>query len=66
MALDWNETMNDFTKAIHTLEFDHILSQVGDCCELESGKEKILSLTPSSDRDWVGRALKQTTDAKEL
>ncbi len=58
--------MNDFKKAIRTLEFDRILSQVGDCCELESGKEKILSLSPSSDRSWVAKALEQTGDAKKL
>lgn len=58
--------MNDFTKAIHTLEFDRILEQVGACCELESGREKILSLTPSSDRRQVARWLKETTEAKQL
>ncbi len=58
--------MNDFTKAKRTLEFDRILERVGACCELESGRERILALMPSSDRKQVAHWLKQTSDAKHL
>ncbi|MBQ9544079.1 MAG: endonuclease MutS2 [Clostridia bacterium] len=58
--------MNEFKKAIKTLEFDRILSQLSECCDLESGRNKILSLTPSSDRREVARQLSLTSEAKTL
>ena len=58
--------MTNLQKTVRTLEFDRILALVGDCCELESGKERLLSLMPSSDPAWVKRQLQYTTDAKNL
>ena len=58
--------MNEFKKAIKTLEFDRILAQVADCCDLESGRTRVLSLVPSSDRREVARQLRLTGEAKAL
>ena len=58
--------MNRFDKAIKTLELDRILAAVGDLCELESSKERVMALRPSADKRGVKLALKRTSDAKDL
>lgn len=58
--------MNEFIKAKKTLEYETILTALSQCCELETGREKILSLCPSPDPHEVKRQLKLTGEAKEL
>ena len=58
--------MNRFDKAIKTLELDRILAAVGELCELESSKERVLALRPTPDKRGVALGLKRTTDAKNL
>ena len=58
--------MNDFTKALSTLEFYKITDMLADLAATEGAKSLARALTPSGDPAKVARLLQQTTDAKAM
>lgn len=50
-------------KVLHTLEYDKIIEQLTKFAESPLGKELCRKLTPSSDRDWILKAQRETSDA---
>ncbi|MBQ9922255.1 MAG: endonuclease MutS2, partial [Clostridia bacterium] len=58
--------MENFKKAIKTLEFDKVLDMLCDCASLEGAKEKIMQSVPETDIAIVKQLQKQTTDAKNM
>ncbi|MBR4287889.1 MAG: endonuclease MutS2, partial [Clostridia bacterium] len=58
--------MKPFEKAVTILEYDKILEQLSACCDVEAGKEKILTLRPEKDYDRVLRLQKETRSARHI
>jgi len=58
--------MKPFEKAVSILEYDKILEQLSACCDVEAGKEKILTLRPEKDYDRVLRLQKETRSARHI
>ena len=52
--------MENFKKAIKTLEFDKVLDMLCDCASLEGAKEKIMQSVPETDIAIVKQLQKQT------
>ena len=48
------------------LEFDQVLQKLTEYCHTYIGKEKALELKPSSDKDYVKKALLETSEAVSL
>ena len=48
------------------LEFDQVLQKLTEYCHTYIGKEKVLELKPSSDKDYVKKALLETSEAVSL
>ena len=48
------------------LEFDQVLQKLTEYCHTYIGKEKALELEPSSDKDYVKKALLETSEAVSL
>ncbi len=54
------------TNYLKKLEFDKILQNLSEYCHTYIGKEKALSLEPSSDKDFVKKSLSETSQAVSL
>ena len=51
---------------LNKLEFDQVLQKLTEYCHTYIGKEKVLELKPSSDKDYVKKALLETSEAVSL
>ncbi len=58
--------MENYNKALHTLEYYKILEMLCDCAPTLGAKELAASLRPTGDPVRIGRLLTQTSDAKKL
>ena len=58
--------MNDFTKAISTLEFEKITDMLSALAPTEGAKQLARTLVPSGDLVTVMKRLRETTDAKNM
>ena len=54
------------TNYLKKLEFDKILQNLSEYCHTYIGKEKALSLEPSSDKEFVKKSLLETSQAVSL
>ena len=54
------------TNYLKKLEFDKILQNLSEYCHTYIGREKALSLEPSSDKDFVKKNLSETSQAVSL
>ncbi len=54
------------TNYLKKLEFDKILQNLSEYCHTYIGKEKVLSLYPSSDKEFVKKNLSETSQAVSL
>ena len=54
------------TNYLKKLEFDKILQNLSEYCHTYIGREKTLSLEPSSDKDFVKKNLSETSQAVSL
>lgn len=61
-----NKNMNDFTKALTTLEFYKITDILASLAATEGAKALAHTLTPSGDAVEVTKRLRETTDAKAM
>ncbi len=53
-------------KYLYKLEFDQVLQKLSGYCHTYIGKEKVLSLEPSSDKNVVKKTLLETSEAVSL
>ena len=51
---------------LNKLEFDQVLQKLTEYCHTYIGKEKVLELKPSSDKDYVKKALLETSESVSL
>ena len=51
---------------LNKLEFDQVLQKLTEYCHTYIGKQKALELKPSSDKDYVKKALLETSEAVSL
>ncbi len=58
--------MNDFEKALHTLEYDKIVTMLSEIAATNGAKEAIRDLKPVSDEYVVRRLQMQTSNAKRM
>ncbi len=58
--------MNNFDRAIFTLEFNKIRETLSSLAATEGAKSKLLELMPSTDSVVIARMTEETTKAKEL
>ena len=58
--------MNNFEKAVYTLEFDKIRERLAFHARTEAAKPVLLSLMPSTDSVVIRRLTEETTKAKEM
>ena len=54
------------TNYLKKLEFDKILQNLSEYCHTYIGREKALSLEPSSDKEFVKKILSETSQAVSL
>jgi len=52
-----------FEKSMRTLELPRVLAMLADCSVTDEGRERLLQLTPSVERDLVQELLDETTAA---
>ncbi len=58
--------MNNYERAIKTLEYDKILQMLAECAPTEGAKEKALALRPENNPDRIVRMQRETSDAKSM
>jgi len=54
------------TNYLKKLEFDKILQNLSEYCHTYIGREKVLNLEPSSDKEFVKKSLSETSQAVSL
>ncbi len=58
--------MNNYERAIKTLEYDKILTMLADRAPTEGARELALALRPTRDPDRIVRLQRETTEAKAM
>ncbi len=58
--------MNNYKRALKTLEYDKILAMLAERAPTEGAKERALALLPENDPDRILRRQRETTEAKAM
>ena len=58
--------MNNYQRALKTLEYDKILAMLAERAPTEGAKERALALLPENDPDRILRRQRETTEAKAM